>query len=387
MNAESVLFALLRAAVCGEQVSEEVKTECTAQMLEEVCALAARHDLAHLVGHAASSLSLVSCPALEKSKRLAMFSVFRYAKLEREYERICAALETAEIAFIPLKGSVLRKYYPEPWMRTSCDIDVLVHEEDLDAAAAVLEKELNYRTGEKGGHDLSLHAESGVHIELHYSMLEEAQVVGSHRVLERFWEESSPCEGKRFHREVSDAMFYFYHIAHMAKHVEVGGCGIRTLLDQWILRHRVEHDAAKRSALLDEGGLAKFEAAACALSELWFSAAPANPVLTQFERFILDGGAYGTIKSCIAMQQQKTGGTLGYAASKMFLSYDALKLQYPVLEGRRYLTPLLQLRRWGRLIFCGGLKRSVRELQINADVSQEEKSEAEQLLGYLGLEN
>ena len=228
MNAESVLFALLRAAVCGGQVSEEVKTECTAQMLEEVCTLASRHDLTHLVGHAVSTLALPGSPALEKSKRLAMFSVFRYAKLEREYERICAALETAEIAFIPLKGSVLREHYPEPWMRTSCDIDVLVYEQDLDAAAAVLEKELNYRAGEKGGHDLSLYAESGVHVELHYSMLEEAQVVGSHRVLERFWEESTPCEGKCFHREVSDAMFYFYHIAHMAKHVEVGGCGIQT---------------------------------------------------------------------------------------------------------------------------------------------------------------
>ena len=42
------------------------------------------------------------------------------------------ALEKAEIPFLPLKGSVIRKYYPEPWMRTSCDIDLLIHKEEAD---------------------------------------------------------------------------------------------------------------------------------------------------------------------------------------------------------------------------------------------------------------
>ena len=44
----------------------------------------------------------------------------------------CNALEKAQIPFVPLKGSVIRKYYPEAWMRTSSDIDVLVHKEDVE---------------------------------------------------------------------------------------------------------------------------------------------------------------------------------------------------------------------------------------------------------------
>ena len=71
-------------------------------------------------------------------------AVFRYEQLNYENERICMALEKAQIPFIPLKGSIIRKYYPESWMRTSCDVDVLVHEEDAEKAVDVLVKEYGY---------------------------------------------------------------------------------------------------------------------------------------------------------------------------------------------------------------------------------------------------
>lgn len=29
---------------------------------------------------------------------------------------------------------------------------------------------------------------------------------------------------------MKEEMFYFYHIAHLAKHFEVGGCGIRQII-------------------------------------------------------------------------------------------------------------------------------------------------------------
>lgn len=57
--------------------------------------------------------------------------VYCYKRMNYEYEQVCDALEKAEIPFIPLKGVVIREYYPEPWMRTSCDIDILVREKNL----------------------------------------------------------------------------------------------------------------------------------------------------------------------------------------------------------------------------------------------------------------
>ena len=60
--------------------------------------------------------------ALEQ-KQLA--AVFRYEQ-QYEFQRICAVLEQAEVSYIPLKGLLLRNCYPEGWMRTSGDLDLLV---------------------------------------------------------------------------------------------------------------------------------------------------------------------------------------------------------------------------------------------------------------------
>ena len=128
MYTQSVLFQLLRIAVCGEAVTEQLKTACTPEMLEAVYDLAARHDLAHLVGQAASKLDLADSEILEKCKKTAMHALMRYMQLNYEYEQVCQVLEQEKIPFIPLKGSVLRNDYPEPWMRTSCDVDILQQE-------------------------------------------------------------------------------------------------------------------------------------------------------------------------------------------------------------------------------------------------------------------
>ena len=48
-----------------------------------------------------------------------MIAIYRYEKINYELNRLRSALNEAQIPFIPLKGSVLRQYYPEPWMRTS----------------------------------------------------------------------------------------------------------------------------------------------------------------------------------------------------------------------------------------------------------------------------
>ena len=385
MDTVAVLVALIRGVICGETIGEQVKTACTPEMLEDVYVLADKHDLAHLVGQAVSKLGLPDSEPLKKCKQAAMVAFVRYMRLNQEYVQICNILEAAQIPFLPLKGAVLRDYYPEPWMRTSCDIDILVHEEQADAAMQELVDKLGYRFVEKTQHDISLFSAGGLHFELHYTVMEDTKVLGSQAVLDHFWEYAALCPGKQFQYQVSDDMFYFYHIAHMAKHVENGGCGIRTFLDLWILEHVVPHDREKREALLVQGGMQKLAAAAQGLAEKWFSNTQPDAMSQQFECFVLEGGVFGTQKNYIAMHQTKSGGKWKYALSRIFLPYHIIKLHYPILEKHRWLTFAFQPVRWMKLLFTGGVKRSVRELQTNANISTKEVS-TEQLLDYLGLQ-
>lgn len=382
---EKVLFALLRSVVCGAPVSDEIKAACTPQMLDAVCTLANKHDLAHLVGQAVSKLGLPESETVKKCKNAAMVAFYRYAQIQYEYQRICDLLETEKIPFIPLKGSVLREYYPEPWMRTSCDIDILVKEEELSAAVDALQKGLGYNLQGKSGHDMSLFSPSGVHLELHFTVIEDERLPATQSVLSRFWEDSMPAEGKSFQRAVSDGMFYFYHIAHMAKHMENGGCGIRPFLDIWVLNNRIAYDVSARKQLLEEGGLLTFAKAAEELTGVWFSGNEETTQSLCFGRFILDGGVYGSLENMVALRQTKKGSKGNYLLSRIFVSYGVLVQYFPVLEKHKWLMPLCQVARWFKLLFGGKLKDSVKEAKVNAELTPEQIKSTQDMLDYLGL--
>ena len=82
--------------------------------------LSKAHDLAHLVGDALIKNDLIGNDEIkEKYQKQVMIAIYRYEKINYELNRLRSALNEAQIPFIPLKGSVLRQYYPEPWMRTS----------------------------------------------------------------------------------------------------------------------------------------------------------------------------------------------------------------------------------------------------------------------------
>ena len=269
-------------------------------------------------------------------------------------------------------------------MRTSCDIDVLVSPEDLDRAAEALHTSLGYEVGPRGPHDVSLFAAGGVHIELHYSLLEDDRANHCRNLLEKAWEYARPISEGSYRCVLSDDMFYFYHFAHMAKHFEVGGCGVRPFLDLWILKHLVPHEEEKRRALLALGGLDRFAACAERLSEAWFAGGDRDETTAEMEQYLLCGGAYGTVENRVAVQQSKQGSRVRYLLTRIWAPYDVLKLHFPCLKKHPWLLPAMQVRRWIRMLFGGGMKRSLHEMRATADATENARS-ASELLKKIGL--
>ena len=321
------------------------------QRLNKLYTLSAKHDIAHLVAY-----SLEKNGILKDSELSKLFigerdkAVFRYRLLRRELEDLSHVLDEAGIAYMPLKGSVIRYYYPEPWMRTSCDVDVLVKREDLEAARSALETKLGYNFKEVyTEHDISLFAPSGMHIELHYDLLDNDR--RGEEIISSVWDDSHIATDSSCHYIMSPEMFYFYHIVHMANHFRHGGCGVRTLLDLYLLNHKAEYDRGRIDAMLSESGFAEFEASVRNLSEAWFGDGEKDDFLCDVENFILTGGVYGNKDNRIAVQQSKSGGRVKYLFSRIFISNKALKKKYPILDGRPYLIPWYHLKRWLKLIF------------------------------------
>ena len=61
-------------------------------------------------------------------------------------------------------------------------------------------------------------------------------------------------------------------------------------------------------------------------------------------------------------RSRKCGGKVRYIMSRIFLSYDSLKVLYPTLQKHRWLTPIMQVWRRFRLLFKGKMKTSLHEL-------------------------
>jgi len=380
----ATMFALIRQVLCEAPLTEEEKSRLTPETLPSLYTLSKAHDVAHIVGQGLSDLGMLGADEISKKfQKQMMLAVYRYQQLSHDLQTLCQTLEAAEIPFLPLKGSVLRQFYPQPWMRTSCDVDVLVKESDLQRACEEIERQLQWARKQTGAHDVIFSTASGMTLELHYTLIEEQY--RTHDTLLRMWELVTPIDGARYQMAMSDDVFYFYHVAHMAKHFEEGGCGVRPFLDLWILAHGVEHDEAARDRLLEKEGLLKLATACRHLSEVWLGAAEHDATSRQVESYILTGGLFGTVDNRVAVRQNKRGGKFKYVMSRIFLPYEQLKFLYPVLQKHKWLTPLMEIRRWFRLLFKGRWRRAAKELRLNQSLSPEQMETTAQLLEHLGL--
>ena len=380
---ESVLFIAIKKLFGEFSLSLESLSE---EELLALYSLAKKHDVAHLVGTSLQEAGLLPSESevAKKFKKQQMLAMLRRERLDYELSEIRRVLEEAKIRFLPLKGAVLSALYPVPWYRTSCDIDVLVDEASLDTCVALLGEQLGYKTdGARDYHDISLYAPSGVHLELHFSILEQTEQFDGE--LARVWEFASPIREGASEHVLTNEYLVFHTVVHAAYHVAHGGCGIRPLLDLFLMRQKLTIDEAVLGSHLSACSLQAFYESAVALSEVWFGEAEPSALTEALSEYLLSGGVYGSMENRISAAQGAQGGKGRYLLRRIFLPYADLCLSYPVLKTRKWLLPICQLRRWCRLLFGGRARRSMHELRISAQVSEEKVDRTAELIGTLGL--
>ena len=252
-------------------------------------------------------------------------------------------------------------------------------------AARTWTERYGYEEKERATHDVSLYSPTGVHIELHFDLVEEYVAQNANEILNRVWGNVSLCENSSYRYQMSDPYFYFYHIAHMAKHFETGGCGIRTFLDLWILDHMENADQNARDRLLELGGLLRFAELSRGLCRAWFDGEEMDDLLSQMQDFILRGGIYGTAENRVVLHQSDKGGRFGYILSRIFIPFAKLKRYYPILEKYPWLMPFMQLRRWFMLLKPDVARMAKREIAANLNLDKEKAAEMNLFLQSIGL--
>ena len=376
-NFERVLLLCLKNIVNNSKYEYE---KLSAEEIKKLCYVAKKQDLSHLLypyfEKYRCDCDVTIVKNFDNCKKNA---IFRYIAQDQAYLEIQECFTENKIYFMPLKGIVLRKYYPESWMRTSGDIDILIQLGDFSKAKDLLTNVCGFVFEKQDKKDATF-TRGTVCLELHFYLIkdESQEEFSTKYIWENAIKDGYCCSMK-------DEDFYAYHMAHMKHHFETEGCGIRFFLDLWILNHNILFNLEERQKKLKRCRLYKFAVSSERLSEVWFGEKKHSELTKCMESYIFKSGLFGNVENLACIQEIKSGSSIKRVLRRLWLSYDDLYWLYPQLEGKKYLQLYYEIKRFIDMIKDGRWSRTKHELQVNLNYNKEYKKMLGKMLKQLDL--
>ena len=307
-------------------------------------------------------------------------AIFRDAQFAHLKKTLTEKLDGAQVPYILLKGICLKESYPEPALRTMCDMDILVHTEDYPALDRIA-KEMQAVSGHSDGNHRNFSFPGGITVEFHPNLLHHGTPVGT-----------GINPGWQYARVGSNSLtpegFYLNTLCHLANHFVAGGVGVRFVLDVWVNRH-LRKPEMNREAVeneLNRLDLLEFSRNIEALAEFWFGRGEVTPLLDVLGEYILSAGQYGTVDRAVlnsvvlSPQQSKSSALL----KKAFYSREELEDRFPWCKGKPYLLPAAWCTRCFRAVTRrGGL--ILKWSKETSKISDEEIAMQKELLSKFGI--
>ena len=322
MNRETeILFAALRALLHGEEPEKKD--------LPRAAGIAKKHSLLNMIAPA-----LLQCDLSDASRARVMAFYAEYLSqqesLKSAAEELFAELEKRQIPYMPLKGYYMKDLYPDPLMRSSCDLDVLFPPERTKEVREMM-RALGYKI-EAAGDNHMMHMRNNVTVEMHY-FLGVAPVIPEY--YRDVFKRLKHVGGQLYN--FTDEDFYIFQLIHLWKHFKSGGTGIRSVMDIYVfLTAKPALDFEYLAGELEKLGLTKFEKKLRDLAFFWFGGE--GTAEENLADFILKSGVYGTTQHATAAGSLELGKK-GFFFRRAFPKISTMKKAYPVLEKCILLLP------------------------------------------------
>ena len=351
-NTINQLLALVKSALTG--TGPEVFPDVNWQQLYE---LAAFHSITCLIASAADKIDMPT-NIRDKIVQDQTFAIYREANQELMVSKLLDDFETAGIDHMPLKGFILKHMYPSIEMRNMCDVDILIHQEEIDKIAPIMER--NGFSFEKDSPHEFVFASGVVTVELHKSL-----VPNYNKDLYSYygdgWRLAKLEDGFKYRYELSFEDFYMYNIVHTANHYLNGGTGIRQIADIYVMRKNDTFTNADKEYIkreLQKLGLDRFAEILIKLCNVWFGNVSYNEETEQMAKYILNSGVYGIKDRADRSKIYRASehGSYGAAKAKGFMKMlfpkrEGMVNRYPILREKPQLYPLYIVYRWFDVLF------------------------------------
>lgn len=196
-------------------------------------------------------------------------AAYSYANGRAVMGQIGNAFQEAGIPYLPFKGEILRRYYPDPELRTMGDLDILVRRQDQEKADQVMQG-LGYRRF-VDNHAVWTYLKPNVMVEIHNMMFYEhlCNSVDYRTYFGHVWETAVPADGGTRYEPDPDVHFLLL-VCHTAKHIINNGIGFRAFLDMVFMTRKENLDWDRIIAELDRLELLEFTKTCFAFCERWF---------------------------------------------------------------------------------------------------------------------
>lgn len=203
-----------------------------------------------------------------------------------------------EIPFFIVKGPVIAEYYPDSFLRTMGDVDIIVHSNDMDKAASILELAGYHFDKHEFQREFEWHfSKKSFNFELHHALLYKERVNKDEYVkyFDKCWDwvESN---------KLNPSFHFLYIILHMRKHFLNGGIGVRFFIDLAILSKSNDIDWSYVKRELLKLKLLSFTTICFGLCQSWFginNPFEATPLTNEFicnaKNMVITNGIFGNI--------------------------------------------------------------------------------------------
>lgn len=373
------LLYLMACALQGVSAREEVLADAD---LKQLLIMARKHSVASMV-----------CMALEKTAIFANAdeatkkqwidaknkAIRKNMLLDAERKTILHELETQGIWYMPLKGSILKDWYPKPGMREMADNDILFDASKRKEVKAIFQgRGYTVKEYNKSNHD-EYEKPPIYNFEMHVELY--------HKIYDTFNEKYADVKQRlipdaevpyRLHFTPED--FYVFVIAHAYKHYSSSGTGIRTLADIYIMNQKLggtmnwEYVDSELRGM----GIFSYERESRELAQKLFGIAelPTEANLSEAEQqmlaYYLGASTYGTIENRTLNQMQKLqpdGGAITahtkrkYLLSRIFPGREWCEAYAPTVYKYPVLLPFFWV--W-RLAVKGVKRRDIAKQELEA---------------------
>lgn len=340
---EGYFLHLLKCALKNEQPAEAPDEIDFAQIFEISC----RHDVENLTFLSIDQLETKIDDALYFLWQQAYFKRLKYCTLQdMALEELIEVFTGKGIDCMPLKGSVIKNYYPNPDLRSMGDIDFLVREQNRQIIRDIMHS-LGYEDDllDDGQVD-AFKRGNVVYVEVHYDFSAKNHYM--HEVFTIDWDKLVPTEKEHLYQMTFEDL-YFFNTGHYVKNMHNRGMGMRAVVDGYVLWH-IMNEEQKQNLLarIEKNGMGVFHSKLLTIADIWFDDRTDDGSTDLLQEYLISKPTFSSKKDEITMYavyDEANDSNFKYIMRKIFPSANELYQRFDIKHKCFLLIPFLWLYR------------------------------------------